>query len=79
MDRLATSPTITVGSLVRLLRQAQAERDQLLHEVGRLESELVKAEIAITTAQQEGRPPTGHPMGARNLWTSVGDGRRVGG
>ena len=61
MDRLATSPTITVGSLVARLRATQAERDALAHEVGRLESELVKASIALSTAIQEGRPPIWPP------------------
>lgn len=55
MDRLIN--TATPETLVRLLREAQAERDQLLHETLRLESQLTVATIAIYTAQQENRAP----------------------
>ena len=52
--------------LVRLLRAAQAERDQLVCEVLKLESKLTIAEVAIHTAIEEDRAP---------IWPPACDGR----
>lgn len=49
------------AGLVRLLRQAQAERDELVTANLKLESRLTVAEIAIHTAQEEDRAPTWPP------------------
>lgn len=58
-DRLAesTSPV----ELVALLRRAQDERNEAIAANIRLESRVTMAEIAIATAQQEGRAPIWSP------------------
>ena len=61
----AAPPDLLIHSspaeLLALLRAAQAERDALTAEVLRLESRLTIAEIAIHTAQEEGRAPIWPP------------------
>ena len=62
MDMLALNSTSAdIPRLVTLLRAAQDERNALVVENIKLESKLTKAEIAITTAQQEDRAPTWPP------------------
>lgn len=53
-DKLATS-NISKVELVRLLRQAQAERDRYQAEALRYESELQRAMIRLHTIEDEGR------------------------
>lgn len=61
----AAPPDLLVNSspdhLLALLRRAQAERDAAAAEALRYETHLALAEIAISTAQQEGRAPIWPP------------------
>ena len=57
--------------LLAMARKAQAERDDLVTENGKLDSRLDLAEIAIHAAQQENRAPVWPPASQAQSAVSV--------